>query len=327
MSARLALAIPAKNEESVLARLLDTVDRQTIPFDEVLLYDDASTDRTGEIARRRGAVVVRVEKSTGPSLGKNVLAQRTACEWIHFRDADDALDPQFAASARAWMTRDEADVVLFGTEDRDHDTGQPLGQRSWDDLPLRRDPIRYAIAHTITNCGVYRRSAFLGAGGFDTDDATRYNEDQATHLRLARAGLRFRADPLVGVIVYRRAVSMSASHQVECARAQFEVLRETAHATGAAYAGEIGARLWRLAGVLGGYSDWAYVKACLSLASDLGYRDPRGEHWAIRLAARVSPLGAVSGREAFIRIFKPSLRAGSPNVGRQHRGAPAGARA
>ncbi|MGE0702688.1 MAG: glycosyltransferase family 2 protein [Vicinamibacterales bacterium] len=309
MSARLALGIPAKNEEAVLNRLLDSADAQTIPFDQVLLYDDASTDRTAEIGAQRGLTVVRGHTSMGPSHGKNVLAGRTGCDWIHFHDADEALHPEFVAHARTWMVKDDLDVVLFGTEERDNDSGRWMQSRTWDDGALQADPVRYAILNTITNCGIYRRESFLRAGGFDTSPAKKYNEDQAMHLRLACAGLRFRADDLIGVIVYRRPVSMSASHPLECARAQVEVLKETAAATGNRYAREIGGRLWRLAGVLGAHSDWEYVKAALQLATSIGYADPADEHWAVRLGARVSPVGVVAAREAFIRVLKPSLRA------------------
>lgn len=315
MKPRLALCIPARNEEAVLPRLLHSVDRQTLPFDEVLVYDDGSTDRTGEIAETWGATVVRVESSTGPSRGKNRLATHTPCEWLHFHDADDALHPEFVARARRWIERDDADVVLFATEDRSSDGSVPLGTRVWDDAALREDPVRYGILHTITNCGMYRRTSFLDAGGFDGGAATKYNEDQAMHLRLAYAGLRFRADPLVGIYIYRRAASMSSNHRIECARARYEVLRDAADRTDARYAREIGANLWRLAGELGGYSDWRYVRACLSLASRLGYRDPVEEHWGVRAGARISPLGIVALREAFVRLLKPALRAGTPRVG------------
>jgi len=309
----IALGIPARNAVAHLPRLLESVRTQTVPFDEVLLYDDASTDGTGDIARAFGARIVRTDVNTGPSLGKNQLAQLTSADWVHFHDADEALQPEFVARARTAIS-DAVDVVLFDTEDRDDVTGRQLGQSRWGDVALRDDAVRYCIEHTVTNCGVYRRSAFLRAGGFDTDEATKYNEDQAMHLRLALAGLRFSAAGYVGVIVYRRTGSMSSGHPIECARAQLEVLVRAADATGRKYAGEIGRRLWRLAGVLGGYQDWPSVRRSVNLAERLGYTQPASEHAAVRLMARFSPYGAVRLREAFIRAVKPELRRGMPSV-------------
>ena len=185
----LALCIPARHAARHLPRLLDSVRRQTHPFDEVWLYDDASTDDTGAMARAFGATVVRSDVNTGPSPGKNLLAQKTTASWVHFHDADEALQPEFVARARTWMARDQDDVVLFGTEDRDDATAELLLTRQWDAADVARDAVAYCIANTVTNCGIYRRRAFLEAGGFDSNDDTKYNEDQAMHLRLALAGL------------------------------------------------------------------------------------------------------------------------------------------
>jgi glycosyltransferase involved in cell wall biosynthesis len=316
---RLALLVPARNAASVIGRLLDSAEGQTTPFDEVVVYDDASDDATAALAETRHARVLRAATNTGPSHGKNVLALASTCDWLHFHDADDALHPAFVARAHEWIRRDDADVVLFATEDRDDATGEHLSLRTWNDGALRLDAVRYGIVHTLTNCGIYRRSAFLEAGGFDTSDAARYNEDQAMHLRLALKGLRFRADPLPGVVIYQRQGSMSSGHRVECARAHVDVLERTIGSTGTRYAAEIGGRLWRLAGVCGGYSDWTYVRKCVALAAQIGYRDPAEEHAAIRLMARVSPFAAVAVREGLIRAFKPRLRSGMPSVARPSR--------
>ena len=310
---RLALGIPARNATAHLPRLFESIRRQTVPFEEVLLYDDASTDGTGDMARAFGARVVRSEVNTGPSLGKNELARMTSAEWVHFHDADEALEPEFVARALAGVS-DAIDVILFDTEDRDDRTGATLGQARWDDVALRRDAIAFCIEHTVTNCGVYRRDAFLRAGGFDTDEATKYNEDQAMHLRLALAGLRFSAAGYLGVIVYRRSGSMSSGHPIECARAQLEVVARAADATGTKYADQVGQRLWTLAGVLGGYQDWVSVRRCLELAGRLGYTRPASVHPAMRILAMFSPYGAVRLREAFIRAVKPQLRHGMPSV-------------
>jgi len=307
----LALCVPAYNAAGHLHRLFTSVQQQSTPFDEVLVYDDASSDNTADIARALGATVIRTERNTGASIGKNALAAAATSDWIHFHDADDALGPRFVAEARALM-EDTADVVLFGTQDRDDATGEAMADRFFDDAALRNDAVGYCIAQTVTNCGVYRRQAFLDVGGFDVDPETHYNEDKAMHLRLALAGLRFRASNYLGVLIYRRSGSMSSGHPIECARAQYVVLEKAVAATGSKYVAEIGPQLWRLCGALGGFRDWTYVRRCLALARKIGYVDPSLEHPVIRLAARVSPLGAIAGREVFIRALKPGLRRGMP---------------
>jgi glycosyltransferase involved in cell wall biosynthesis len=308
-----ALCIPARNAAAYLPRLFQSVDKQTCSFDEILVYDDASCDDTAAIARASGATVIRSDHNTGPSIGKNLLAAHATSEWIHFHDADDALYPDFVEHAREWFTRD-ADVVCFAIEDRDHDTDAVLIRHEWDDAALCRDAVRYAIANTITNCGLYRRAAFLASGGFDVRPETKYNEDQAMHLRLAVDGLRFRADSRPGGILYQRRNSMSSGNKIECARAHFHVLATVAEQTGNGYADALGAELWKLAGVCGTYRDWPYVRRALELADELGYAAAEAENPLFRTLARIHPLGAVMAREQFVRWFKPALRQGVPTA-------------
>ena len=317
-SARIAIGIPARNAASYLPRLLDSIEQQTTPFADVLVYDDASTDDTGRIARHRGARVLRSETNTGPSVGKNLIARSTDCEWIHFHDADDALRPEFVERASARVAGGDLDVLLMATEDRDDATGRSLETRLWDHAALVRDAIGYCIRHNVTNCGVYRRQAFLDAGGFDSRDLTKFNEDQAMHLRLAIAGLRFGADAYPGTIIFRRAQSMSSGNAVACARAHFHVLRETAEKAGRTHAEALGQEFWRSARILATYQDWSYVRRALAFARELGCHDPIAENRRFRVAARVHPFGAVFAREQVIRLIKPHLRAGVPTARSRH---------
>src|SRR5436190_15007337 len=89
----LALCIPAYNASAFLPRLLKSANAQTVPFDEILVYDDCSTDNTGEVARNLGAHVIRGDHNIGCSAGKNRLLQLTRSDWVHFHDADDYLKP------------------------------------------------------------------------------------------------------------------------------------------------------------------------------------------------------------------------------------------
>jgi glycosyltransferase involved in cell wall biosynthesis len=96
---RQTLVIPAHNEELLLARLLDTVDvaRARYSFGagaiEVIVADNASTDRTAEIAAARGCRVVHVAKRV-IAAARNGGAAHAASPILAFVDADTKIHPE-----------------------------------------------------------------------------------------------------------------------------------------------------------------------------------------------------------------------------------------
>src|SRR2546430_11591400 len=90
-----SLLIPAYNAESWLSDLLTDAVNQTLPFSEILVYDDASGDETGRVARSFGARVFRGEQNRGAAFARNRLIASTDATWLHFHDADDRLSPNF----------------------------------------------------------------------------------------------------------------------------------------------------------------------------------------------------------------------------------------
>jgi glycosyltransferase involved in cell wall biosynthesis len=96
---RFSLIIPARNEESYLPRLLDTVDAARARFRggpdgvEVIVADNVSTDRTVEIARRRDCRVITVEKRVIGAV-RNGGARAARGEILAFVDADARIHPE-----------------------------------------------------------------------------------------------------------------------------------------------------------------------------------------------------------------------------------------
>ena len=90
---RLAVVVPAKDEETTIGELLDRISRVRMPGCELrtLLVDDGSNDRTAEIARAKGAIVVRHLENRG--LGAAVrtglrAAVERGAEAVAYLDAD-----------------------------------------------------------------------------------------------------------------------------------------------------------------------------------------------------------------------------------------------
>lgn len=306
----LALCIPAYNASSFLGRLLESARRQTVPFDEIWVYDDASRDDTADLARRLGAQVVRGERNIGCSAGKNVLARHAQSTWLHFHDADDALEANFVESARRWMAQaSPPDVVFFAYRSLDHDDGHACGIRTFNSAALQRDPLAYCLSEQINPfCGLYRRDLFLQAGGWDEDPLVLQSEDQAGHFRLAFAGLRFDADPTFTVINYIRQGSMTTSNLPGAQRSTYHVLRKAAAVVPERYRGILAERLWTTAGLSGAYNDWENADRAAELARRIApeARIPGGA--VLRILARMDPRLGLRVRERLIRLFRPSAR-------------------
>ena len=84
-----SVLVAARNAERDLPDLIASLERQTVDDFEVLLLDDASTDRTAAIARE--SPLVQVESFTehgGYPAGLNAAARRASGEWLALTDAD-----------------------------------------------------------------------------------------------------------------------------------------------------------------------------------------------------------------------------------------------
>jgi len=276
----------------------------------VLVYDDCSSDNTAEIARSYGATVISGDENQGCTVARKRLAEHASTDWVHFHDADDELLPNFVERARSWITKeDPPEVILFGYEWRRNDDNSLINTRRFDGEALRTDPIDYTIRTEINPfCGLYHRKSFVEAGGPDTDPNVLYNEDAAMHCKLARAGLRFDADPTVTVINYKREDSMSQGNQVECRRARYYVLKKCAVHNGNTHGETIARELWKSAGLLAAHLQWDLADKAAQLAVQLDGRVPTHGGPFFTVLGTVHPRMAIRVREGLIRLLKPSLR-------------------
>jgi glycosyltransferase involved in cell wall biosynthesis len=89
---RVSVVVPARNEQQNLEALLDELDAalQTaaLPFHEVIVVDDGSTDRTPAIAREHGARVVCHAESLGNGAAVKRGIREAKGDWILLLDGD-----------------------------------------------------------------------------------------------------------------------------------------------------------------------------------------------------------------------------------------------
>lgn len=108
---RVALIIPALNEEEAIARVVADVPRDQVH--RVIVVDNGSTDRTAEVARAAGATVVREERrGYGYACAAGVAAAAGEFDVLVFMDGDGSDDPGQVEALIEPIERDQADLVL-----------------------------------------------------------------------------------------------------------------------------------------------------------------------------------------------------------------------
>lgn len=87
------VVVPAYNEEGHIKRTIESIQAQTYPIERIVVVDDSSTDKTGEIAQGLGVEVVRTPENTGTKAGaQNWVLPLLRTEIAVFVDADTVLD-------------------------------------------------------------------------------------------------------------------------------------------------------------------------------------------------------------------------------------------
>lgn len=183
--------MPAYNAEATLEEALGALRAALRPGDELILFDDGSTDSTSAIASRAGARVLRNDgKPLGPAHGRNTAAAAAKGDLLFFVDADvvvapDALDRLIAAVA------EEGAAAAFGSYDDRPRSGRPASLY----MNLRHHFIHQRgprDAGTFwAGIGLVERRVFEALDGFDARRfATSSIEDVELGMRMVAAGHR-----------------------------------------------------------------------------------------------------------------------------------------
>jgi teichuronic acid biosynthesis glycosyltransferase TuaG len=99
-NATVSVVIPCFNSAATIERALRSVEHQTTKPNEVLVVDDASSDKTVSVIEqyaRTSSINIRVIKQSvngGPSVARNAAWNVATGEFIAFLDADDQWHPQ-----------------------------------------------------------------------------------------------------------------------------------------------------------------------------------------------------------------------------------------
>ena len=192
-SAKVAVIIPAWNAEETIDACITAILNSTRKPDEVLLYNDGSSDRTGEIAASYGITVIdNPDKSVGPAVGRHRCAQETDADILVFVDADVEVDRNAVGFLVGEILSDPKIGGAFGAYDEDpHCTNVAAKYTNLRHHYIHQQSSREASTFW-TGLGAIRSEVYRSLGGFDFNFDKPSIEDVELGTRIMNHGWRLR---------------------------------------------------------------------------------------------------------------------------------------
>lgn len=201
-----SVVIPAYNAEAFVEAAVESVLGQEGARLDVIIVDDGSTDRTGEVLRRFGAQVrIRSQGNAGSSAARNLGAALARGEYLAFLDADDLWAPgKLKRQLAAFACDPGLDVVWGGVREF----------RDGEDPAASQRPV---LAAPHPGAALLRREAFERTGGFS--DVFRETEVVEWATRILEP--EFRQARVDDVVMYRRLHGTNKGLDNEAARREY----------------------------------------------------------------------------------------------------------
>jgi teichuronic acid biosynthesis glycosyltransferase TuaG len=220
---RVSVITPAHDNEGTIGATLRSVVDQTFGDWESIVADDASSDRTAEVAAAVDprVTVVRAQTNSGPAGARNLALEHASGELVAFLDADDRWETDYL----------ERQVGLY---DREQAAGGRVGIVACDAWLERADGTRigryserFGSADGVTLDELVKgnrifisalcpRAAVEEAGRFSTECWG--SEDHDLWLRIVELGYRVVANPPPPLAIYRVAEGSVSSSRLGMAR-------------------------------------------------------------------------------------------------------------
>jgi glycosyltransferase involved in cell wall biosynthesis len=210
---KIACLINNYNYADFIVEAVDSALRQTVPFDEIIIVDDGSTDGSRELLARKYGQNPRVQIVAKQNQGQlscfNAGFARSTSDLVFFLDADDIYEPNYVEQSLAVYHREPTiDFVFCGH--RQFGEQDDLQLKFAEDRDLGYSAILTACLHewigAPTSCLSMRRTVLEKILPLPFLDAWRTRADDCLVFGASLAGARkyFLAQPWVRYRVHPR---------------------------------------------------------------------------------------------------------------------------
>jgi len=197
-SPAVSVIIPNYNYAKTLRACLESVYAQTLPPYEVIVVDDASTDRSREIAREFPCTLIGLPRNRGVSAARNAGVRASHGSVLFFLDSDEAVAPDALERAVALLAEDPGCGCVHGIiakepliDDGPVERYRTLHAYFWRKRGVGLTPTAYFAVAAMP------RAVFAAVGPFD--ETLRDSEDVEYSERLCR---RYRIRLTDSVVAY-----------------------------------------------------------------------------------------------------------------------------
>ncbi len=186
---KFSILVPAYNEEQAISSCLNSLSLLTYDNKEVIVVDDASTDRTPQIVEEfldRGVALVRREKNGGRAAALNSGLQSATGDVIITTDADTVVPVDWLQRFKSHFGQQDTVAVGGGYQASNRD--KPLANAaSILDHILNVILKKSLVPNKLSGVNsAIRRDALLGLGGFNENSW--WSEDSELGWKLSRSG-------------------------------------------------------------------------------------------------------------------------------------------
>ncbi len=185
----ISVIVPVYKTEPYLRQCVDSILEQTYRDIEVLLIDDGSPDKCGEIcdeyAEKDNRVRVFHTENRGISAARNLGLKEARGEYIGFVDSDDWIEPDMYETLLKRLQESGADIAVCGVWYQSSSVSKT--SKMQDEVLLRDDALKALIEFRLNNyawnklykCSLFETVAF--------PEGINYEDAEIMHMLLSRS--------------------------------------------------------------------------------------------------------------------------------------------
>ncbi len=166
----ISVIVPVYNVEKYLGKCIESIMAQTYQNLEIILVDDGSADKSGEIcdeyARRDLRIRVIHNENGGVSVARNTGIRQAAGEYIGLVDSDDYIDPDMYQTLYDLILKHDAQISMCDVYEV-YEGSDPLQREDIRDFCVDSEGAVKIVVDGLVNCAysvnkLYKKELFDG---------------------------------------------------------------------------------------------------------------------------------------------------------------------